>query len=450
MSDRSSPAIGALVVALFAACTTTTTDAWREATRAPGEGAVPPGAEADDLLAGPTLGRARFVRAVLARNPGLEAGRAALHGALAEVPRVTALDDPQLSYSIAPGSLGHPDVEAGHSVELRQMLPFPGTLGLRGEVARARAASVGADLGELRLELAREASQLYDDAFELAHARGVNDEHRRLVEQAKASASAAYTAGRATQDDPLQADLELAVLEEERLALEARATVVVGRMTRLLHRRPEASLPPVPAERAARTVAPLPTEELQAQALARRPALAGARAGVGAADASVALAAQENLPKLGVMASYSTMWMDPAHRAMVGVSLDLPVWRERRSASIDVAEAERARAGGELRSLEDELRAEADAARAELVEAQAQLEVIEARAVPSARARVAAATAGYAAGQTAFLSLMDATRGLRSVELRRVRAIAEVARREGALARAVGRVAGDAAEGGGR
>ena len=85
------------------------------------------------------LEREDLVAAVLARNPSLETARQGWRAALARYPQAKALEDPMLTYELAPASIASDDVRFGQSFKLSQNLPLPGKRGLRGAVAVAEA-----------------------------------------------------------------------------------------------------------------------------------------------------------------------------------------------------------------------------------------------------------------------------------------------------------------------
>ena len=66
----------------------------------------------------------------------------------------------------------------------------------------------------------------------------------------------------------------------------------------------------------------------------------------------------ENKPDFGIMGSYSSMWTDPEHRWMVGVSVNLPVWRKRIEAAAAEAKARVAQAESEREHLVIEIQAD--------------------------------------------------------------------------------------------
>ncbi len=407
---------------------------------------APPPPETELLPAAPALERAALVRQVLARNPSLEAAREAWRAALARYPQSTALEDPMLSYSLAPLSLA-PDKRFGQTLEFSQPLPFPGKRGLRGEIALAEAESSRVEWEVLRLRLALKASSLFDDLFVVERSLAITEEHVRLLEQLKKSAEAQYIAGRASQQDPLQAEVELSDMLREKVSLESLRERLRAQINALLHRPPQAPLPPPPDSLPVPAEDPAPSEFLQEQALRLRPELEGLRARLGGGEAAVRLARRSYYPDFRVMGAYNSMWMETPHQFMAGISLNLPLDFGKRKAAVQEAEAKLQRLRKEEEALIDELRVEVDQVRTRFVEARRVEALYRERLLPAARDQVAAARAGFESGKNSFQSLLEAERNLRGVELRSQMALADVQRRQAELDRATGHVPGLPREG---
>lgn len=409
---------------------------WREARHTP-TAAI----DAPVDVGAPELDRDALVREVLARNPDVAAAREALRAALAAVPEAWALDDPMLAYEVAPLSIAGA-AHFGQRVTIRQRVPWPGKRARAAEVALAAAEAVSAEIGIVRLELAAMASELFDERYVVERALQINTRHQVLVEEIRQSALARYTAGQAAQQDPIQAEAELAALARDRVMLEAERDQLVARMNGLLHRAPGAPLPGPPAEL---VLAPVPdgtSEALQDLALRERPQRDAARARIRLAEAEIAMAERERYPDVEVMASYDSMWDMPEHRWMVGAMIDVPIQRGKRRAGIARGRAERARMQLMDARLVDDIRVEVDRVHRRVVEAAALVEIQERRVLPAARDRVAAARAGFVAGQNPFMAVAEAERALREGELGLETARAELSRRRAALSRAVGLVPG--------
>lgn len=398
--------------------------------------ALPALAEDDPISRAPALEPELLVREVLARNPGAAAAQAAAEAAVAKQGQAGALPDPMLSLEVAPLSIAPSQIPFGGTIELSQRLPFPGKRGLEREAAGDEARAVHAEAGEVRLALIEAARMLYADAWATARAQEINDAHRVLLRELKRSAEALYGAGMGSQQDALQAEVMIAELEQERVELDTRAAVLRSRLNALLHRSLNAALPPLPRA--------LPGKDefvpVKAEEWARRPSLQALEARVARSEAMVRLAQKAWLPDLEVMASYSSMWMEPEQRLMVGVGVELPVQQARRRAEQDEAAAEAKRMRLERMHLGVELSAEADQAQKELAAAVRTLALQRDRVLPAARAQLESARAGYVSGKGAFQSLVEAERGLRSAELKLYLATAEEFRRHAALERVLGRI----------
>ena len=400
-----------------------------------------------ELFAGAAeLDRAALVDAVLLRNPDVESARQAWRAALAGVGQATALDDPMLSYGFAPLSIADDQgIPYGQTIELGQTLPFFGKRRLAGEVALAEAEAMKGELEQVRLELSVMTSNLYDDYYVAVRALDINRHHGEILQQARKSAEARYVAGRASQQDPLQAEVELENLGIERVTMESMRDASIAQLNGLLHRAPDAPLPPpVAALAVPATALQADPRQLEAEAMARRPERAAASARIRGGRAAIDLARRESYPDLAVMGSYNSMWHDPEHRWMVGLSLSVPLQLGRRRAAVEAAEARAAQAASQDRSVRDRITVELATAQLRVRESARVVELTEQRLVPVARDQLRAALAGFTAGRNEFTAVIEAEKNQREVEMRLHTARAELWRRLAALDRAVGRPAGRA------
>ncbi|ABF91327.1 cation efflux system protein CusC [Myxococcus xanthus DK 1622] len=387
------------------------------------------------------LERAELVRQVLARNPSLEAAREAWRASLERYPRETALEDPMLTYEVAPLSITG-SVPFGQVVGLSQQLPFPGKRGLRGEMALAEAQAMREDREALRLRLALMASTLFDDLFVVERSLDVTAEHLRLLGQLKKSAEAQYVTGRASQQDPLQAEVELSEVLREQVMFEAERERLRAQLNGLLHRAPQAPLPPLPEAMPAHTAESVPAERLQDEALRLRPELEGLRARLGGGEAAVRLAKRDYYPDVMVMGEYNSMWMDTPHQFMAGVTINIPLDFGKRKAAVREAESGLKRLRREEEQLISDIRVEVEQARSRAEEARRVVALFQERLIPAAKDQVSAARAGFESGKNSFQVLIEAERGLRRVELREQTALADVQRRRAELDKAMGHTPG--------
>jgi len=375
------------------------------------------------------VAREAVILAVLDDNRDLASARSTWEASRQQPTQARALPDPTLTWSLAPGSLGSTDVAAGHRVELRQALPFPGSLAPRAEAAAAHAEAIGGDLDALRRWLALEAAGLFDELAQIDASLVLLGDHALLLEDLQASAEARYAAARSGAQDPLQAEVELAHVEHRVVVLGADRRVAAARLSALLHGPADA-----PAEVPTLLVPPWPP----APPPERRPELLAAEARERAAAQTVTAERRGALPDLAVMGSYNSMWMAPQHQWMVGIGVELPVQVAGRRAEIREAEALAQAATASREALEDELAADLEQAQARFAEALHVVALYDERLLPTARTRVEVARAAFEAGVEDFDTLIDAERGLREDELGRVSAVARAWTRHAELRLAAG------------
>lgn len=382
---------------------------------------------------GASLDRSTLVAAVLARNPDLDAARESWRATTREYPGAVAWSDPMVTYEVAPLSIGS-SVPFGQRIQLSQRVPYPGKRQLAGDVALADADAAQADYETLRLELAETTVHAFDDYYVAMRALDVNAHHHEIIQRIQKSATAQYTAGRASQQDPLEAEGELIALDRERLQLETEQQGAIARINRLLRRPSGATLPPPP-----------PTLEVVAsggEEVAVHPKQAAAAARIRARASEVATGERGFYPDFELMASYDSMWSDWQHRFMVGVGIEVPLQRGTRRAAVARARAQEAAATAELTSVGDMLAEERSRAGREVEEARGTIALYEHRALPNARTRIDAALAGFTVGQNTFSAVMMAEHSLRDVELRLEQARADLDRKLATLDRVSGRIAG--------
>lgn len=395
----------------------------------------------------PVLERAALVAEVLRRNPTLEAARQAWRAALARPAQERSLDDPMLGLSLAPWSLGSGTVDPGYTIEISQALPFPGKLALREEVALAEAEATAHDYEATRLRIALIASRLYDDYYLAARTSEIDAHHVALLERLQPVALARYEAGEASQQDPLQAETEKAMLEHEQILAETDGRVAAERIDALLHRPPDHPLPAPPSRLESPPPAPADDESLLREAVSARPELQAADARASGRERAVDLAQREFLPDFGVFARYDKVWQEKDLQPMVGLQVQVPLRLDRRRAALDEARAELARSRSERARTEDAVRLDVVSAAERLREAHHLYDLARERLVPAARDRAVAARAAYESGKEAFATLIDAERGRRETELELERSLVNVLRRHFELERALGRAAGLGQEG---
>lgn len=403
---------------------------------------MPAALPSEAVTRGAVLERSAFVRAVLARNPSIEAARQGWRAALARVRQSGTVMDPMVELQLAPLSIPGAKAALGYEVMVSQTLPWFGKRSLDSAVASAEAEAAKSDLEGTRRELALTALQLYDRYFVAYRSLEINTEHLKLMVAMRDAASAQLTAGLGSVQDALQAEAELTHMEHDAVILASERDVLVAQMNELLHRPPEAALPPPTRTLPTAPTSDLGTAQLQEQAVRGREDIAAAQQRARAASARADRADRDAYPDVTVSTSYNSMWDMPEHRWMVGVGLNLPIFSSKRGAVADEARAMQAQFQSDAARLSDKARTQAFVIHKQLQESEHVLRLFDTRLLPIARERIDAARASFVTGQTPFMAVIAAEKDLRSVELEYQMAIANYAGRQGELERALGKLPG--------
>lgn len=384
-----------------------------------------------------TLTPDALAAAVEANNPDLMSAAAAAEAAALRVEPAGALADPMLSYAIAPNTIGS-DLDARHIGQLSQPLPWPGKRGLREAAAAHRAEAAAQDYEATRLDLLASAQRSFAEWHYLHHAIEINEATRELLGELTRVAEARYAAGRASQQDVLQAELETAMLDERQLALEHERIGLRARINALLSRDPAAPLPP-PAELAA--PAPLPDlAALRRAAEHGHPQILEVEAEVAASSARRDLADKAFLPDFAANLGYIGT-LDPSEkRLQIGVTINFPIYRDKRRAELDAANAELRRSRHALTARRLEVLAGLESAHTHAHHAIQLLGLYETRLLDLARSNLDAALADYRSGAGPFLNVVTAERQLLDTRQRYERARADYWRMRADLDLAAGGV----------
>jgi outer membrane protein TolC len=383
------------------------------------------------------------VLAVLERNPTIESARQGWRAALSRVKQSGTFEDPMVDLGVAPLSIGSSKAPFGYEVGISQRLPWFGKRAFEASAAVAEADATKSDFEAIKRELALSAVVLYDQYFIAVRSIEINAQHVELMRAMRDGATAQFQAGRASAQDPLQAEAELAHMEHDSAVLASQRDVTVAQMNELLHRAPELTLPPPPAELAMPAIPNSgQTEHLEADALSHRSEITAARQRARGAQARADRADREHYPDVTVSTSYNSMWDMPEHRWMVGLGFNLPIQTGRRLGAADEALAMRAQFESDASRISDAARTQVFVALKQLQESEHIIGLFEKRLLPIARDQIDAARAGFTASQNPFMAVVAAEKNLRGVELDYQMARAECDRHRAELDRALGRIPG--------
>ena len=378
-----------------------------------------------------------LVEEVRNRNPSLQAMAAAWQAAAQRYPQAISLEDPMFMAMMAPDAFDSAEVDNGYALQASQKIPWCGKRSARGRQARAEASAAYHDLQDSRLRLDEVTRTAFYDYYLTRRQLDLNRENLQVLRQFRDTAKSKYAANQVTQQDVLQAEVELAELERRHIELERMGKVSTARINTLLRQDPYYPLSPPPQH------LDLPGYELDAEllqhfAVSQRPDLLASAARVRAAQAAVTLACKEYYPDTEVFGKYDAFWQETPLQAAVGVNLNMPIYRDRLRAGVCEARFTLSQRRAEYNQLVLDIRYEVAAAYEQAEESRRVWQLYTDRLVPTAEQNVAAARANYDVSKASFLDLAISLRQLVELREKREEALTQYHSRLAELIRVVG------------
>lgn len=375
---------------------------------------------------------ARLVEEALAEWPELRQAEAAARAERERVPQAGALPDPTLTLGIQNDGFGELQIGVMETsfwqVMLSQGLPWPGKRGLRADVARRGAEAAEAAVARARLSVEAGVRRAHVDLLLARDRLALLARLEALWQKSAGIARTRYETGEGAQSDVLRAQLELNRLRQRRWGLEAQERAAVQALNRLRGRPLDEAVATAAGVRDLALPVPGDPEAAAADALARSPELAAARASAARAERQEALARRERFPDLAISAGVMPRGgLEPMWAA--SLSVGLPVWSSRKQGRAVAESAARARA---------------DALGAEAIERTVRLRVADRRSALAAlldtvrlyregllvqsSATADSTLAQYRVGKVTFASVLEANAGYVNDEDGYLAALAEAQR----------------------
>lgn len=351
---------------------------------------------------------------------------AAYYEYAAAVERITverSLPDPRLIFE-----MDIQDVVMTVMPGLMAEVPWVKNLRLRADAASAESQARYFAFESAVLQTAYEVKRAWYQLYFLEDRLRILRETLALAGELEQIARARFEAGRVTLQDVLRSQIEQERLRTEIANLEDSRRPLLAQLKAALGLQADQPDPPVPRQFES-TPLDLSPERLWATALARNPRLLQMEAEVRLAEAGIRLAHQSQWPDFNVgleadLKAAPVMW-----RPSVGATL--PLWRDKIAAEIAAVQARKSAAQARLSAEQIQLAVELADKSFMYREATRNLTLLMEALLPRAWQSLDAARAGYSAGKTEFINLLEAERALLEFQLAEVDART---RRELALA----------------
>jgi outer membrane protein TolC len=293
-------------------------------------------------------------------------------------------------------------------LQLMQMLPVAGKLGLSGRIASAQASAQAERASDVEWEVRSDAAMAFYDLYQTDQRLAVARETLRLLQNTRQIAEAMYRVSEGRQADVLRAQVEVARMAEDTIRMTTMRTAMAARVNALADRPVQTPVPSPALPTFPDSVASL--ESLVALAEIARPMVKAGEREVEAAEAQAQLARREIWPDLTIGLQYGQRAGEMATERMGSLMLgaSVPIFaRSRQLRMREEAGAMRQMAVADLAAMRAETRARVTEAYASLVRSRNLASLYRTTILPQAEAAVASAFAAYRVGSVDFMTLLD-------------------------------------------
>lgn len=382
-------------------------------------------------MLGPDSSADDYVRYALYHSPGVEAAYQRWVAASQRPAQAAAMPDPRLNFGFF---LSEVETRVGPQqarIGVQQTLPWPGKREERANAAARRAEAARRAFENSRLQLtARVVTTLHELAY-LDAATRITGESLDLLRSFEEVVRARYRVGAGSHPELIRVQVELGQLEDRLAQLHAMRPAYVSELNGALNR--EASAPIPQLATLPGRVASVDADELDRIACRANPALRSLDEQAEAQRHLANAARKEGMPDLTVGLDY-TVTGEALNSAipesgddpiLLSFGINLPIWREKYDARVREALAERLAVTRERADEANRLAAAVHRAWFEHTDADRRVRLYEGNLTPKARESLRASLAGFRAGDTGFLDLLDTERSLLEFALAAERARAD-------------------------
>ncbi len=342
-----------------------------------------------------------------------------------------ALENPRLKVSALnlPTDTFNFDQEAmtQKQVSVMQKLPFPGKLGLKGEIADKELAVVVEEYSEKKNSIIKKLKVTYNNLQFLDRALSVTKENRALLSEAIRTAETKYAVGQGGQREILKAQMELSRTIKRIISLKQKREISVARLNTLLDR-------PVLNEfdssgELTQTLLNIKFDELRVAAEQSRPSLIGLSYKVGQSRLARKLAEREYYPDMDFGVSYGQRDDSTIERPdffSASVTVKIPLWyASRESKKVSEKEAGERRAAEQYNALKNSIYLRIKELTAEIDMYSQEIELFRTGFIPQSTLSYESAVSGYKVNKAGFLTLVNNQLSLHNYKIEYYRAIAD-------------------------
>lgn len=348
---------------------------------------------------------------IAATAPTVAAANALADAAQTRIASARRPPDPELQLGFmnrSLPSLAPMDPLGMTQIQLMQMVPLPGKLGLSGRIAADNAGAARARAVDVRWDTRARAAMAFYDAYAAGAQLAIARDTKKIVQDIAKISQTMYSVGDAKQADVLRAQVEVARMTEDITRMESMRTSMTAKLAAILNL-PTDSAPMVARLPALPDTLP-PLESLLADADRNRPMISAGEQNLRAAESGVKLARKEVWPDLQVGVQYGWRAGDMGTERMGSLMLGatIPVYaRSRQLKMRDEANAMRAMAAADLAAMRADTRGRIAGLYADFTRSRNLRQLYVTTVLPQAEGTVTASFAAYRAGSIDFMTLLD-------------------------------------------
>jgi len=267
------------------------------------------------------------VREALEKSPEAESAWHAIKALQHRIAPAEALPDPTVAVgwagNPAPFSVMARDASSYRGVTVSEQFPYPGKRKLQGAIAGKDVEAAQANYEAIRRRITAEVKAAYYEYFYDGKALQTANRNKTTLEELAQIAAAQYRAGKATQPDVLRAQVEVSLMLEKIIVLEAQRSAAQAQLNAQMQRAPESPLPP--AEEAQPVAMTSSLDQLYALAAENDADAEGDQKQIERNRLAVTLAEKQIRPDLGVSYMFQQRADQPDMNGLT-FSVNLPVF----------------------------------------------------------------------------------------------------------------------------
>jgi outer membrane protein TolC len=372
-------------------------------------------------------------------NPEIKAYRERVNAFEAKANYAGILDDPVFKIEFGDIPRDNPFPITGRAEMTRysitQMIPFPGKLGLMEKMARKEASMTVEDLRDKEIEILTMVKMTYFDYYFIDRAIKITGEIKDLLLDLERIAGIRYSTGLVPQQDLIKAQVEISMITNELITMEAEKKILQARLNTILNRTPASPLAD-PIDMVLKLSVP-ERGELMERAIKRNPMIRAMEYNIEVQDANRDLAKRNYYPDFMLeIAPIQRMERFSSWDFMVG--LNIPLWWKKYDYRLKEAVANLNSSKGRLNNLKNQVSFELSQAYIKVETSKRVIELYETGIIPQTRLSFESALINYQTGKVDFLTLLESERSLKKTRIEHLRALIDHRIRVAELEKVVG------------